>query len=238
MYQSGMASSDRAGAHRSSECGSECSTPDDIALLVSGKGDEARRLAILDHVMACAACQREFDLVRAADRAGRDLGAAAGAAGGAVVSRRRGWVQTYGTLLAAAAVLIAVGLTVNTMRTRAGAVTGVGESGNSGVLRGADGGDAAGAIRLISPGRDSQLQLPLTLVWHPYGAELGSTSGYHVEVLDSAGAPVLVRDNVRDTTLAVPGDQLRAGENYSWWVSASVAGSTVRSALFGFRLMR
>jgi hypothetical protein len=39
--------------------------------LASGAGPEAQRLATLDHVMKCAACQQDFELFRALHGAGR-----------------------------------------------------------------------------------------------------------------------------------------------------------------------
>jgi hypothetical protein len=70
LYQRSMTSADRDGERPANGCTSR----EDLALLASGDGDEARRLAILDHVMTCADCQRELDLVRAAGSAARDVG--------------------------------------------------------------------------------------------------------------------------------------------------------------------
>jgi len=208
-----------------------CSSPEDLALLASGEGDEARRLAILDHVMTCRTCQRELDLVRAAASAGREMGS--GRSAPAIA--RRGWLRTYGTLLAAAAVLIAVGLTVGTIRTRNG---GGAAHDASTVLRGSGRGDATAAIQLISPANGAQSRLPLTLVWHAVPGEHAGSSAYRVEVLDSTGAPALVEQSVRDTTLALSAQRLRPDENYSWWVSTSLGGSVLRSRLSRLRLVR
>ncbi|MEO7218428.1 MAG: hypothetical protein ABI026_09555 [Gemmatimonadaceae bacterium] len=227
LYQGSMTSPDRGGGRRASDC----SSPEDLALLASGKGDEARRLAVLDHVMTCASCQRELDLVRAADRAGRDLGARPVETN---ISRHR-WVYNYGTLLAAAIVFIAIGLTIGTIRSRFASVVAPGEAT---VLRGSGAGGAADAIRLISPVADAQLRLPLTLVWHVPDGERGQGISYRVEVLDSAGAPVLVQDKLRDTTLALSNQLLHPGENYSWWVSTSAGGEAIRSRPSRFRVVR
>ena len=50
--------------------------PEVIAALVRREGPEEGRLATLDHVMSCADCRRDFDLLRAVERAGVESGAA------------------------------------------------------------------------------------------------------------------------------------------------------------------
>ena len=64
--------------------------PEAIAALVRREGPEEARLATLDHVMSCADCRRDFDLLRAVERAGVESGAA-GARGG-----RRAWLHAGG----------------------------------------------------------------------------------------------------------------------------------------------
>lgn len=49
----------RTSAHRES-----CPDPAEILEVLELRADEERRLEILDHVMACADCRREFDLLR------------------------------------------------------------------------------------------------------------------------------------------------------------------------------
>ena len=87
-----------------------CPTPEAIEALVARTGSEESRLATLDHVMSCAACKQEFELLRAIHAADR-------VNTGAVLRPRR--VMT--PWLAAAVVLIAVGgLTITLARTRPG----------------------------------------------------------------------------------------------------------------------
>jgi hypothetical protein len=70
-----------------------CPSPDQIRALVERQGAETERLATLDHIMACADCQKEFEMMRAPREA-------------AVALERR----TFPSWLAAAAVLaLAVG---------------------------------------------------------------------------------------------------------------------------------
>jgi hypothetical protein len=66
-----------------------CPEPEAIADLAARRGTEEARLATLDHVMTCAACRRDLDLLIVADRAG------------ARYARPRVWIAT-----AAAAVLV------------------------------------------------------------------------------------------------------------------------------------
>jgi hypothetical protein len=43
----------------------DCPAPEAIEALVARRGSEEERLATLDHVMSCAACTKEFELLRA-----------------------------------------------------------------------------------------------------------------------------------------------------------------------------
>src|SRR5215203_5264891 len=71
-------------------------TPEALLALAERSGSEASRLEALDHVMACDACRRELDLVRASI-------AAAG------VPRQRTWFRSPSIgLMAIAATLLAV----------------------------------------------------------------------------------------------------------------------------------
>jgi hypothetical protein len=47
-----------------------CPGPEAIGDLVARKGTEPARLEVLDHVMSCAECRRDLDLLLVADRAG------------------------------------------------------------------------------------------------------------------------------------------------------------------------
>jgi len=71
-----------------------CPSPDDLRAVVLREGDEASRLERLDHVMRCAACQPEFELLRSAATAARQ-------------SARFDWRP----LAVAATIALAVGLT-------------------------------------------------------------------------------------------------------------------------------
>src|SRR5215470_15442750 len=71
----------------------DCPSPSELLDLVEGRGDENERLRRLDHVMACPACHRDFELLRAVNVAGkreeprvRVLGAPLALAAGVVVA--------------------------------------------------------------------------------------------------------------------------------------------------------
>jgi len=56
---------------------SACPDPEAILALVRREGAEETRLVTLDHVMSCADCREEFDLLRSIQTAGAQAGAAA-----------------------------------------------------------------------------------------------------------------------------------------------------------------
>ena len=76
---------------------SPCPQPEAIFALVRREGSEQSRLAILDHVMSCADCRSEFDLLRSIE--------SAGAEGRAAARPGRRWMAP---LALAASVLLAV----------------------------------------------------------------------------------------------------------------------------------
>jgi hypothetical protein len=83
---------------RGATVGGSHPSPEAIADLVKRTGAEDVRLATLDHVMSCAECRRDFDLLRTVERV---------AGGPARPVARRSWVLP--TALAAT-LLVAVGL--------------------------------------------------------------------------------------------------------------------------------
>lgn len=61
----------RAVAQRRTADRRGCPSIEAIETLATGEGAEAARLATLDHVMQCAACQADFEMFRAIHSAGR-----------------------------------------------------------------------------------------------------------------------------------------------------------------------
>ena len=80
--------------------GNTHASPEAIAALVRREGPESERLATLDHVMSCLDCRRDFDLLRAVEQAGRQVGAAR-------TSARPTWLMPAAL---AASLLVAIGL--------------------------------------------------------------------------------------------------------------------------------
>ena len=197
-YSRRVASRDAAGAH---------ATPEAMLAVVRREGPEHDRLATLDHVMACAACHREYEWLTAVDRAG--LEAEGSAAGG----RRRAW-WSGAPLALAASIVVAVGAAVVL----------------SGVLRtGAERErGTAGDITVIGPGSRAAADAPLTFAWRA----LPGVSRYVLEVQRPDGS-VALSDTTADTVLTVsdPG-RLLPESAYRWWVREVTDGAEPRSSAF------
>jgi hypothetical protein len=183
-------------------------TPEAIAQLVRREGGEDARLAILDHVMGCADCRRDFDLLRTVEQAGAQSGA--GTARGAA---RRPWVIP--TALAAT-VLLAVGIGRN-LRAPPDDTT-----------RG--GGDAA--VVLLTPASEAAAGGHLVFAWRP----VAGASHYQLELLD-AGGGVAASVATADTTAAPAATAGLQPGDYQWWVRATTTDARVlRSSLRPLRL--
>ena len=113
-------------------------SPEAIAELVNRTGAEDARLATLDHVMSCADCRRDFDLLRTVERAG----------GAARPAARRSWILP--TALAAT-LLVAVGLG-RSLRTPAEDTTRGGHD---------------SPVVLVAPGAEATAGDPVVFAWHP-----------------------------------------------------------------------
>lgn len=186
-------------AYGADAAGTPHPAPELIAAAAQLEGEEAVRLATLDHVASCAACRREFDLLRATHDAARRLAPST-------------WRVHAMGLAAAAAVIIAVALTIGRRGT-----PGVGEIAPD---RGASA-SAAQAITLITPLGTTPADAP-HFVWHA----VPTTGNYHLEVLDDSGAVVVGRDT-HDTAFTAP--PLTPGRSYRWWVQAKINGETWQS---------
>ncbi len=212
---------ERALATRTPGERAACPAPEAILALVRRQGREAERLAQLDHIMACAACREEFELLRAIERAGEKAAAAEhgpssepGPVVGHIAWRR--WVP-----LAAAAALvlvIAVGPGRQLWKRAPEQVRG-----------------GAGAVALIGPADGSApAGATVGFVWHASpGAER-----YTLELLTGGGNVALSRTTTDTALTVVLRPALPAGD-YRWWVSATSAdGSETRSATRVLRLRR
>lgn len=192
-----------------------------LEALAAGRLGEEESLRLLDQVMARDDLRAEYAMLRSVHLAGQsdDLvgpGVRPGAIPGRIASPtrpRRAWYLGVGV---AASLLLAVGLWLG----RGGASDPVDQ------VRG-----AASTIELHAPAAGGTARMPVVLAWGPVG---GATS-YRVELVNDAGATVLVRDTPDTTTTLMVQDGLPGGA-YHWLVEARVPAGNVRSALREVRL--
>ena len=183
--------------------------PEVIAALVRREGPEEGRLATLDHVMSCADCRRDFDLLRAVERAGVESGATARAGG------RRGWLMPAAL---AASVLLAVGVGRTVLR-----------SGGDDTTRG----DGHAAVVLVQPGREAVAGDALAFSWRA----VPGASRYKLELLDGGGG-VLASAATTDTSASPAAARALPPGDYRWWVRATTSDArSLRSALRPLRLV-
>jgi hypothetical protein len=196
----------QALARRSDAHSVDCVTPEQLVRLVQREGAESDRLAILDQVMGCPACQREFNLLRALESSGRRI-----------TAQRP--VRSIGRRLAplalAASLLLAVGVGL-LVRNRSAGDT----------VRG-----GGGQLTLLSPDTEVAPGRPITFAWR----SVAGVNRYRMEVLDQAGKPIF-SETTRDTTVTWPAAQLRPGEAYQWWVRDVAPGSHLVSPVRPLRV--
>jgi hypothetical protein len=177
-----------------------CPSPDALLAVVEKQGGEALRLATLDHVMSCAACRRDFDLLRTAAASANEANAGEASGlhvvrGSVSASRRLPWRS----LAVAAGLIVAVG--VGTLTWRPGTPPPL--------LRG-----DAHTVVLLSP--EEQADGSALLRWQ---AVPGAVA-YRVEVFAPDGRTV-VADTVSDSTFVLSA-AASAGdaEQLRWMVTA------------------
>jgi len=185
-----------------------CPEPEAIQALVRRQGPEEARLATLDHVMSCADCRSEFDLLRSIEMAG----AQAGTADRPV----RRWLAPAAL---AASVLVAV---------LVGRLALPGAPENEIVRSG-----AGERVTLVAPPAQVATGSPLLFAWHP----IPEASRYRLEVLTDEGEVVLEAETADTAIMVQSAADLPAGE-YQWWVGATVPGATPRSDFRPLRLTR
>lgn len=202
---------ERAVRARDARTRDSCVAPEALLAVVRGEEREAKRLATLDHAMACVACREELELLRAIEKAG---GARTRPAVEGIRWRRHAWIAV------AASMLLAVALAQGRGLFHRGAPDAVRGSGPE-VVTIAPVGDA-----VID--RDGEL----SFAWH---AVPGAT-GYTIELLASEGDVTLARQT-RDTTLVLRLAPPLAPGAYRWWVRAHDGdGAERQSALRRIRL--
>jgi hypothetical protein len=184
-----------------------CPSPEAILALVRREGGEDARLATLDHVMSCAECRADFDLLRSIEEAGAATAAARPA--------RRSWMMPAAL---AASVLFAIVI---------GRFALPGTPEDEVVRSGSDGG-----VTLVAPPSQVPAGSPLLFAWHP----IPGAARYRLEVLTGAGEVALEAETA-DTSITLQGVAGLAPGDYQWWVGAVAAGADVRSRLRPLRLI-
>jgi hypothetical protein len=175
----------------------ECVAPEAILAVVRREGPEADRLATLDHVMACAACHREYEWLMAVDQAANETESVTGA----VIARP--WWRRTAPLALAASVLLAVGAVVVQQR--------YGRSGRLELERG-----TMSNVVLVAPRANATVGVPLTFAWRP----VPGASAYVLEMLSRDGI-IAFADTTSDTTVTLTDvGRLLPGTDYRWWVRA------------------
>jgi hypothetical protein len=170
---------------------SACPDPEAILALVRREGSEETRLATLDHVMSCADCRSEFDLVRSIELAGAEAGA--------IARPGRRWMAP---LALAASVLLAVVIGRY-------AVPGAPERD---VVRSGE----KDRLTLLAPPTEAATGSPILFAWHP----IEGAGRYRLEVMNAGGEMVLEAETADTAIVLQSAADLEPGE-YQWWVGAT-----------------
>jgi hypothetical protein len=168
-----------------------CPESEAILALVRREGNEATRLATLDHVMSCADCRSEFDLVRSIELAGAEAGA--------VARSGRRWMTP---LALAASVLLAVVLGRY-------ALPGTPERE---VVRSGE----KGRLTLLAPPTEATTGSPILFAWQP----IEGAGRYRLEVVN-AGGEVVLEAETGDTAIVLQSAADLEPGAYQWWVGAT-----------------
>ena len=181
-----------------------CVAPEAMLAVLRHEGGEEQRLEALDHVMDCAACRPEFELLRSLEQAGA-----------ATTERARPTVlripPRVGVLLALAASAVLVITVGQKLRSPEG----------TDVERGTTNG-----VTLLEPAAEIEGGIPPTFAWKP----VPGAQSYELEVLDDRGALVWgAKTGETSVTLSAP-RLLPPGKSYRWWVRATTASGNQRAS--------
>jgi len=175
---------------------SGCPAPEALLAVVERRGSDATRLATLDHVMGCAACRRDFDLLRtaavSAERAAGDAPTLHVVRGGGRATRR----LPLRSLAVAAGLIVAVGVGLLTWH------PGTPQP----LLRG-----DANTVVLLPP--EQRADGSALLRWRT----VPGAAAYRVEVFAPNGRTVAA-DTVSDSTFVLPA--VDASAQLRWMVTA------------------
>ena len=193
----------------------QCPPPEALLALVRREGAEAERLETLDHVMACAGCRSELDLLHAIEKAGRTPGEQKGTT---AARFKHLALPRYIALALAASLVLAIGLGPARWLWR-------GESAQ--LTRG-----PGPALTLLAPTPGAVAEIPVTFVWRP----VPQARDYTVEVLTLAGT-LSFSGRTSDTVLVASSVNALVPGQYQWWVRAKTANDAeLRSPMHYFRI--
>jgi hypothetical protein len=170
-----------------------CPSPEAIQALVRREGDEAGRLATLDHVMSCGECRSELELLRAVEEAGPRAGAAS-------APPRRRWMIPAAL---AATLLLAVGIGRAALRSSDDTVRS---------------GEAA-PVELIAPGAEVAAGGPVSFAWRP----VQGASRYRLEVLNASGELAIEVETRDTAITSDSAARLAPGDYRWWVIALSPA---------------
>jgi hypothetical protein len=185
-----------------------CVPPEALLALVRRDGPEGLRLQTLDHVMGCAVCLKEYELLRGIEKAGEELGASDSAV-------RRIWRMA--PLALAASVLLLIGIGVGYQRLAEG----------PNVVRG--GGES---IVLLTPTSAEPANSELAFAW----SRVPDAHSYEFELLDRNNSPVVSR-TTKDTAIVLSEGEIPPGE-YRWWVRAATPAGQLASLVRPLQVKR
>lgn len=178
-----------------------CPAPEALLAVIERTGDEAARLATLDHVMSCAACRREFDLLRTAAASAEQSAADEPPALRVVRGGGRGAARRFPlrSFAVAAGLVVAVGVGLLTWQ----------PGSRQPLLRG-DG----NTVVLLAP--EQRADGSALLRWRT----VPGAAAYRIEVFTPSGRTV-VADTVSDSTFVLPAaENARREEQLRWMVTA------------------
>ena len=184
---------------------SACPAPEALLRLAEREGDERARMVTLDHVLQCAWCRPELDLLRAG------MDAASTVTGSASRDARRARAFPLRALAMAAGIVAIVGV---------GLVARDGDDQSPGTLRGTS------ALMLATPER--RADGALVLRW----SRPSDAARYRVELFTPSGVTV-AETVVTDTTYVLPATASGASGPLQWMVTAIRADGAERSSPMG-----
>jgi hypothetical protein len=193
----------------------QCPPPEALLALVQREGTEAERLETLDHVMACAGCRSELDLLHAIEKAGRTPGEQKETTRARL---KHPALPRYIALALAASLVLAIGL---------GPARWLWQGETAQLTRG-----PAPALTLLAPFPGALAEIPVTFMWRP----LPQARDYTVEVMTLAGS-LSFTGTTSDTALVASSVDALVPGQYQWWVRARTANDVeLRSQMRYFRI--